>query len=252
MGSETEDRSGGEDSSRGLLVWLAVFALAFGYIEGAVAHYLRIHLYPDGFDDTILLVIDLHTLAIEVGRELCTLLVMVAVAALTKGPFIRRLASFVYVFGIWDLSYYAALWIFEGWPSSPYDWDLLFLIPVPWFSPVLAPMAISAIGIVGAVSVHVILDRRAELVVPWHGFTLVNAALVAWEISFMAHEGPRTEFPTQYRWWLFILGVAFAAAGYLLTWRRNAGRRPAPSATAAGEGDVRRANRGRVLQRPSG
>lgn len=234
MGSETEDRTGGEDSSRGLLVWLAVFAIAFGYIEGAVAHYLRIHLYPDGFDDSISLVIDPHTLAVEVGRELCTLLVMVAVAALTKGPFIRRLASFVYVFGIWDLSYYAALWIFEGWPSSPYDWDLLFLVPVPWFSPVLAPMTISAIGIVGAVSVHVILDRRAELFVPWHGLALVNAALVAWEISFMAYEGPRTEFPTQYRWWLFILGVALAAAGYLLTWRRNAGRRPTPICDRSG------------------
>jgi hypothetical protein len=236
MRSERQDRTGGEDLSRALLVWLAVFALAFGYIEGAVAHYLRIHLYPDGFGDTVSLVIDLHTLAVEVGREICTLLVMVAVAAVTKGPFIRRLASFVYVFGIWDLSYYAALWIFEGWPSSPCDWDLLFLIPVPWFSPVLAPMAIAAIGIVGAVSVHVILDRRAELVVPWYGLTLVNAALVAWEISFMAHEGPGTEFPTQYRWWLFTLGVAFATAGYLLTWLRNTRRRPALIRDGSGTG----------------
>jgi hypothetical protein len=222
MGPDTEDLTGGESSTLALLVWLAVFALAFGYIEGAVAHYLRMHLYPDGFDDTIVLVVDPHTLAVEVGRELCTLLLIAAVAALTRGPFIRRLASFAYVFGIWDLSYYAALWIFEGWPASLYDWDLLFLLPVPWFSPVLAPMAISAIGIVGAVSVHVILDRRGELVVPWHGLALVNAALVAWEISFMAHEGPRTGFPTRYRWWLFIMGVALSCCGYLLTWWRNA------------------------------
>lgn len=236
MGPETRDRRGREHSTRGLLVWLAVFALAFGYIEGAVAHYLRIHLYPDGFGDTISLVIDLHTLAVEVGRELCTLLLMIAVAALTKGPFLRRLASFVYVFGIWDLGYYAALWIFEGWPSSPYDWDLLFLVPVPWCSPVLAPMAISAIGIVGAVSVHVLLDRGPALIVPWQGLMLVNSALVAWEISFMAHQGPRTEFPSQYRWWLFALGVAFAAAGYLLTWRRNAGHRPASFCNGSRQG----------------
>jgi len=229
MGPDRENLSGGERSTLGLLAWLAVFALAFGYIEGAVAHYLRVHLYPDGFDDTISLVVDTHTLAVEVGRELCTLLLMIAVAALTKGPFVRRLASFVYVFAIWDLSYYAALWIFEGWPSSPTDWDLLFLVPIPWFSPVLAPMVISAIGMVGAVSVHMVLDRRAELVVPWHGLTLVNAALVAWEISFMAHQGPRTGFPTHYRWWLFILGVVFSCAGYLLTWRSNTvSRGPAP------------------------
>jgi hypothetical protein len=235
MGPVAEDLTGGELSTFSLLTWLALFALAFGYIEGAVAHYLRMHLYPDGFDDTISLVVDSHTLAVEVGRELCTLLLMIAVTALTRGPFIRRLASFAYVFGIWDLSYYAALWIFEGWPASLYDWDLLFLLPVPWFSPVLAPMAISAIGIVGAVSVHVILDRRGELVVPWHGLVLVNAALVAWEISFMAHEGPRTGFPTRYRWWLFITGVAFSCCGYLLTWWRNARLgKPGPSRGGSG------------------
>lgn len=222
MGPNTGHRSGRERSTPGLLAWLGVAAVAFGYIEGAVAHYLRMHLYPGGFDDSTSLVVDSHTLAVEVGRELCTLILMVAVAALTRGPFIRRLASFVYLFAIWDLSYYAALWLFERWPSSPYDWDLLFLLPTPWFSPVLAPMLISALGIVGAVSVHLILDRRAELVVPWHGLALVGAALVAWEISFMAHGGPRTEFPVQYRWWLFALGVGCSLGGYGLTWWRNA------------------------------
>jgi hypothetical protein len=222
MGPDTTDRSGEERTSLALLAWLAVFATAFGYIEGAVAHYLRMHLYPAGFDDSISLVVDIHTLAVEVGREICTLLLLIAVAALTRGPFVRRLASFAYAFGIWDLSYYAALRIFEGWPSSPYDWDLLFLVPVPWFGPVLAPMLISAIGVVGGLSVHLILDHRGRLVVPWTGLVLVNAALVAWEISFMAHGGPGTEFPSHYRWWLFDLGVASCFAGYLLVWRSNA------------------------------
>jgi hypothetical protein len=229
MGPNAEGFSGRDHSSLGLLAWLATFALAFGYIEGSVAHYLRMHLYPGGFDDTISLVVDTHTLAVEAGRELCTLLLMVSVAALTKGPFPRRLASFTFVFGVWDLAYYAALWLFEGWPASLTDWDLLFLVPIPWFGPVLAPMVISVIGIVGAISVHIILDRRGELVLPWCGLTLINAALVAWEISFTAHEGPPTEFPTRYRWWLFSLGVALSLAGYLSTWRKNtAGRKPTP------------------------
>lgn len=235
MGPDDRDLGGEERSSLGLLAWLAVFALAFGYIEGAVAHYLRMRLYPGGFDDTISLVVDSHTLAVEVGRELCTLLLMIAVSAVARGPFIRRLASFAYVFAIWDLSYYAALRIFEGWPSSLYDWDLLFLIPIPWFSPVLAPMAISAIGIVGAISVHVILDRRGELVVPWHGLALVTAALVAWEVSFLAHPGSRTGFPAEYHWWLFVLGVVLSCSGYLLTWQRNAvGPKPASLPEASG------------------
>jgi hypothetical protein len=203
------------------LVWLGVFAVAFGYIEAAVAHYLRMHLYPDGFHDAIRLVADSHTVAVEAGRELCTLLVIAAAAALTPGPPMRRLANFVYAFAIWDLTYYAALWLFEGWPATLFAWDLLFVVPVPWFAPVLAPITISCIGIVGACSVHVILNRCNEMIVPWPAFALVNGALMAWEISFMLHEGPLDRFPTRYRWWLFLLGTALAGAGYVLIWCRN-------------------------------
>jgi hypothetical protein len=204
-----------------VLTWLGIFSVAFGYIEAAVAHYLRMWLYPDGFNDSIALVSDPHTVAIEAGRELCTLVVIVGTVALTPGPTVRRVANFVYAFAIWDLTYYAALWLFEGWPTSLYDWDLLFVIPVPWFAPVLAPITISGIGIIGACSVHLILRYRTKLTVPRYGFALLNGALVAWEISFMLHDGPIDRFPVRYRWWLFLLGVTLASAGYLLTWHRN-------------------------------
>lgn len=230
MGPQTRELYGQERSTTGLLVWLAIFAVAFGYIEGAVAHYLRLHLYPGGFDDAVSLVVDRHTLAVEAGREICTLVLLAAVAALTRGPGLRRLASFVYIFAIWDLCYYAALRLFEGWPASLGDWDLLFLVPVPWFAPVLAPIAISAIGVVGAVSVHLLIDSRGRLALPWQGVALVNGALAAWEISFMAHGGPRTTFPDHYEWKLFSLGVALALAGYLVIWRANA---PSPAARGA-------------------
>jgi hypothetical protein len=204
-----------------ILTCLGILAVAFGYTEAAVAHYLRTHLYPDGFHDSILLVADSHTVGVEAVRELCTLLVIAASAALTPGPPVRRVANFVYVFAVWDLTYYAALWLVEGWPASLYDWDLLFLIPVPWFAPVLAPIAISCVGIIGACSVYIILERRHELIVPWCGLAFINGALVAWEISFVLHDGPLDRFPARYRWWLFILGLALAGAGYALTWCRN-------------------------------
>jgi hypothetical protein len=44
---------------------------------------------------------------------------------------------------------------------------------------------------------------------------------MAWEVSFMLHDGPLDRFPTRYRWWLFILGIALAGAGYVLTWYQN-------------------------------
>jgi hypothetical protein len=46
----------------------------------------------------------------------------------------------MFVFGIWDLFYYVWLKVCLGWPSSLLTWDVLFLIPVPWVGPVLAPV----------------------------------------------------------------------------------------------------------------
>ena len=53
-------------------------------------------------------------------------------------------------FGVWDIFYYAFLRLIVGWPQSLWDWDVLFLIPLPWWGPVLAPVAIAVLLIVGA------------------------------------------------------------------------------------------------------
>ena len=73
-------------------------------------------------------------------------IVMLAIIAMlgSKNPLLR-FASFAYIFGIWDLSYYGALKLLLNWPPSLLTWDVLFLIPVPWVAPVLAPMVCSFI-----------------------------------------------------------------------------------------------------------
>ena len=50
-------------------------------------------------------------------------------------------------FGFWDISYYAFLKVLCGWPHSVFDWDILFLMPLPWWGPVLAPVLISLLMI---------------------------------------------------------------------------------------------------------
>ena len=35
-----------------------------------------------------------------------------------------------------------------GWPASVFDWDILFLLPLPWWGPVLAPVCIASLMIV--------------------------------------------------------------------------------------------------------
>ena len=34
------------------------------------------------------------------------------------------------------------------WPTSLFDWDVLFLLPLPWWGPVLAPVCIALLMIV--------------------------------------------------------------------------------------------------------
>ena len=35
-----------------------------------------------------------------------------------------------------------------GWPRTLLDWDILFLLPLPWWGPVLAPVSIAMVMIV--------------------------------------------------------------------------------------------------------
>ncbi|HEX9224476.1 MAG TPA: hypothetical protein VF860_14200, partial [Candidatus Acidoferrales bacterium] len=46
-----------------------------------------------------------------------------------------------------DIVYYAALWATVRWPHSLGEPDVLFLIPVPWLSPVWFPLLVSALAL---------------------------------------------------------------------------------------------------------
>ena len=37
--------------------------------------------------------------------------------------------------------------IIYDWPKSLFDWDILFLIPLPWWGPVIAPVSIALLMI---------------------------------------------------------------------------------------------------------
>jgi hypothetical protein len=50
-------------------------------------------------------------------------------------------------FGAWDIFYYVFLRLMTGWPKTLLDWDILFLLPLPWWGPVLAPVSIALVMI---------------------------------------------------------------------------------------------------------
>ncbi|MDD2806405.1 MAG: hypothetical protein PHV33_12700 [Elusimicrobiales bacterium] len=118
---------------------LGVFAAAMGILEAIVVVYLRQLYYPAGFAFPTV-PIPPAMLSVEIIREAATI-VMLACAGLLAGRDAReRLAYFLFAFGAWDIWYYAGLRYFLGWPPSLLTWDVLFLIPVTWLGPVLAPV----------------------------------------------------------------------------------------------------------------
>jgi len=147
--------------TRHQLLTSAIFALSFGFVEGAVAIYLGAAVgllpgYAGTLPDVARLSADLHgqeirhlnnmapsLLTVEVFREAATMLMLLSVAILAEQKRGERLAIFLWIFALWDFGYYLALWATVRWPYSPTSPDVLFFIPVPWTSQVWFPILIS-------------------------------------------------------------------------------------------------------------
>ncbi len=131
-----------ERSRAKLFLWLVLFAASMGFLEAIVVVYLRMLYFPGGFSFPLGM-IPSGVLTIEIVREASTMGMLVSVAAVSARDFVRRTGVFIFVFGVWDVFYYVALKIFLGWPPSLMTWDVLFLIPVTWLGPVLAPLIVA-------------------------------------------------------------------------------------------------------------
>jgi hypothetical protein len=118
---------------------VAIFAIAMAYLESAVVVYMRTIYYPDGFIFPLKL-IEGRIAITEIFREAATIVMLITVAMIVSKRAIERFAWFIYAFAIWDIFYYVFLFILLGWPESILTWDILFLIPVTWTGPVLAPV----------------------------------------------------------------------------------------------------------------
>ncbi len=137
-----------------LWAWMTVFFIAMAFLESAVVVYLRELYYPDGFRFP-LAPMDPVLVATEMGRELATLVMLLAPAALVTRSALERFAWFCFGFGVWDIFYYVWLKVLLDWPASLAEPDLLFLLPVPWVGPVWAPCVVS----MGLIALAVLLLR---------------------------------------------------------------------------------------------
>jgi hypothetical protein len=134
------------------LVWLVIFGIAMGFLEAIVVVYMRQLHYPNGFDFPLMF-LSPDLLLIEWVRELATIIMLVAIGIIAGKTKLQRFLYFLFSFAIWDLIYYVALKLFLDWPASLFTWDILFLIPIPWIGPVLAPIICSFTMIFFAVGI---------------------------------------------------------------------------------------------------
>jgi len=151
-------------TSRELLI-TAMFALSFGFVEGAVAIYLGVAVgllsgHAGPLSDVARLSADLYgqqsqslnnlppsLLRVEGFGEAASMLMLLSVAILAQHKRREGFAIFLWIFALWDMGYYLALWATVRWPDSPTSADVLFFIPVPWTSQVWFPLLISILTV---------------------------------------------------------------------------------------------------------
>ena len=148
------------------LAAVVVFAFAMGWLEGVVVVYIRALLgiaKPEGYGTAEQILARMRAIPwlmpTEQMREAATIAMLAAVGYLAADRFRGRFGVFLVCFGIWDITYYVALYAILRWPPSLATMDVLFLIPPgPWWhQPVWVPIAISCVMI--ALGVRLFLAR---------------------------------------------------------------------------------------------
>jgi len=191
-------------------------------VEAAVVAYLRALYYPEGFAFPLELITAGHFI-VELGRETATILMLVSVAALIGKRFWEKFAYFIICFGLWDIFYYVWLKLVLGWPSSLLDWDILFLIPLPWIGPVIAPVSIAIMMILAGLLIIALYKFGYDFRPSFLTWVLTIIGTLTILYSFMRDTGAglHQQMPLPYRYDLLIAGEILYALALFLAWRNT-------------------------------
>jgi hypothetical protein len=223
---------------RRIVIGLFLFGISFGYVEAAVVIYLRAlyeplrqrltpgrapgDLFPLADRDRMIAAAPetARLLNVEVIREAATIVMLAAAAMLVAGDRSLWLPAFSIAFGVWDVCFYLFLKLWIDWPASFLTWDLLFLLPVPWVAPVLAPVIVSftIVGCGLAALCRPIVIRRLQ----WAGLILGGALVIlsfTWDFQNML----AGNLPRPFAWWLFLAGELISLGTFLRAFLRPAG-----------------------------
>ncbi len=162
------------------IILVGIFAIAMAYLESAVVVYLRVMYGIEYLLQDLNLTADAYTF-IEIGREAATIVMLAFVALLAGNNWPKKIGYFFLSFGVWDIFYYIWLYIFIQWPKSLLEWDILFLIPLPWWGPVIAPVLISIL----LISTGFLLIKDIKFKVTWIDWTAFSLSIILILFTFM-------------------------------------------------------------------
>jgi len=212
-------------------IWVAAFAIAFAWVEGAIVVYLREIYFGGSFSFPVVmewrggeLVVD-RLMRIEFVREIATIVMLVAAGWAAGKTSWQRFCFFMIGFGIWDIFFYIWLRVMAGWPESLMTWDLLFFVPLPWVGPVVTPVLIAlAMTVAGSLIIYyeekgyTICWRWFDFVILLGcGLLLIVAFCWDWKnIMRLPGDEFRTGIPNPFAWWLYLPAYLFSVVYFAL------------------------------------
>jgi hypothetical protein len=195
---------------------VVAYAMAMAWVESAVVFNMRTMIDRiDPYQSNPLRLIG-NLGSVELVREAATLAMLPTAGRLAGRSWRSRLGYAAIAFGGWDVLYYVFLRVMCGWPRTLFDWDILFLLPLPWWGPVLAPTSIAAMLIAwGTLTTQFEEDPPADLPV-WkqHALGLIGAGLALYVFMAdsirVADQGVdvlRNLLPARFNWPLFCMAL---------------------------------------------
>jgi hypothetical protein len=200
---------------------VCIFAVAFAWVESAVVFYIRTHVnrLEPYQADPLPLIGELGP--VELVRELATMIMLFTVGVLAGKTWRARWGYAAIAFGVWDIFYYVFLKVMYGWPHSPLDWDILFLLPLPWWGPVLAPVLIAVLMISWGTLVTQfernhppVLSNGRVWIVTFLGMFLSLYVFMTdtLRVAGQGTEVIRNVLPVTFNWPLFIVALSLLSA----------------------------------------
>ncbi len=220
---------------------ITIFGIAMGLMEAVIVVYLRELYFPNGFGFPMNIPDNPVILIAELTREITTIVMLLALAWAVSRSYLGRFAWFLFAFAVWDIIYYVGLKLFLNWPESLLTWDILFLIPVTWVGPVLAPVLCSVLMIILAFAFLKTEDlgkkvQKTDWTLIWLGAIIIFVSFIQDFGLLIISEGLITDIfnlsesteyqdlvstyiPEYFNWPLFTTGFASIVAAVIRIFR---------------------------------